>query len=53
MLNKIPDLLEYVSQFMTLNVGDIFLMGTPSGVGPVYLCNFEVNLGDKIEGVMS
>jgi len=36
MIHKIPDILEYVSQFMTLNVGDIFLMGTPSGVGPVF-----------------
>jgi 2-keto-4-pentenoate hydratase/2-oxohepta-3-ene-1,7-dioic acid hydratase in catechol pathway len=38
-----------VSQFMTLNVGDIFLMGTPSGVGPVFYliwgCLWRFNRG--------
>ena len=35
MIFKIPDILEYTSGYMSLNEGDIFLMGTPSGVGPV------------------
>jgi 2-keto-4-pentenoate hydratase/2-oxohepta-3-ene-1,7-dioic acid hydratase in catechol pathway len=40
---KIDDIIEYVSKFMTLNEGDLILMGTPNGIGPV-------NVGDKIEG---
>jgi 2-keto-4-pentenoate hydratase/2-oxohepta-3-ene-1,7-dioic acid hydratase in catechol pathway len=33
MLFSIPDLLAYVSNVMTLEVGDIVATGTPSGVG--------------------
>ena len=32
---KIDDMIEYVSQFMTLNPGDLLLTGTPDGVGPI------------------
>ncbi len=31
MLFKVPFLIEYFSSFMTLNVGDVFLTGTPHG----------------------
>jgi 2-keto-4-pentenoate hydratase/2-oxohepta-3-ene-1,7-dioic acid hydratase in catechol pathway len=46
---KIPFLISYISQFMTLLPGDIISTGTPSGVGlglnpPVYLKD-----GDEIE----
>ena len=46
---KIPFLVSYISQFMTLLPGDIISTGTPAGVGlgmkpPVYL-----NPGDKVE----
>jgi 2-keto-4-pentenoate hydratase/2-oxohepta-3-ene-1,7-dioic acid hydratase in catechol pathway len=46
---KIPFLVSYISQFMTLLPGDIISTGTPSGVGlglnpPVYL-----EAGDEIE----
>ncbi len=47
---KIPFLVSYLSQFMTLLPGDIISTGTPAGVGlgqkpqPVYL-----NPGDVIE----
>jgi 2-keto-4-pentenoate hydratase/2-oxohepta-3-ene-1,7-dioic acid hydratase in catechol pathway len=46
---KIPFLISYISQFMTLLPGDIISTGTPSGVGlglnpPVYL-----KAGDEIE----
>jgi len=29
------DMLEFVSRYMTLEPGDIFMTGTPSGIGPV------------------
>lgn len=48
MIFSIPELVSYISQFMSLQIGDIILTGTPSGVGmgsypPEYL-----NLGDKV-----
>lgn len=36
MIFQIPALIEHVSSIMTLEVGDIILTGTPSGVGPVH-----------------
>jgi len=35
MLWKIDELVEYVSQFFTLKIGDIIFTGTPAGVGRV------------------
>ena len=35
MIFKIPELLEYISTFFTLEPGDIVATGTPSGIGPV------------------
>lgn len=35
MMAQIPELIEYISSVMTLEVGDIILTGTPEGVGPV------------------
>jgi 2-keto-4-pentenoate hydratase/2-oxohepta-3-ene-1,7-dioic acid hydratase in catechol pathway len=35
LLFKIPELIEYISQFFTLESGDIIATGTPSGVGPI------------------
>jgi len=32
---KIPQLLSYISNVMTLEPGDLVLTGTPEGVGPV------------------
>ncbi len=43
MLTKIPDLISYISQYFTLEEGDLILTGTPAGVGPV-------KHGDVIEG---
>ncbi|MCW5706886.1 fumarylacetoacetate hydrolase family protein [Shinella sp.] len=42
MIFKVPELVSYVSQFMTLSPGDVISTGTPPGVGlgqrpPVYL----------------
>jgi len=35
LLFKIPDLVEYISTFFTLEPGDIVATGTPSGIGPI------------------
>lgn len=35
MLWKIDEIIEYVSQYFTLKIGDIIFTGTPAGVGPV------------------
>jgi acylpyruvate hydrolase len=35
MLFKIPELLAYASNIFTLEPGDLFFTGTPSGVGPI------------------
>ncbi len=35
LLFKIPELLEYISTFFTLEPGDIIATGTPSGIGPI------------------
>lgn len=46
MIFKIPQILSYVSQYFTLEAGDLILTGTPEGVGPV-------KPGDVIEAGMS
>ena len=40
---SIDTIISYVSQFMTLKIGDILFTGTPAGVGPV-------NIGDTLKG---
>ena len=35
MIFKIPEIIEYVSRFLTLDKGDIVATGTPSGIGPI------------------
>lgn len=35
MLNKILPLISYISQFFTLEPGDVVMTGTPAGVGPI------------------
>ena len=42
MIFKIPEILAYLSKFITLAPGDIIATGTPSGVGPI-------QPGDNIE----
>lgn len=49
LIHKIPFLISYLSQFMTLLPGDVISTGTPAGVGlgmnpPIYLVD-----GDEIE----
>lgn len=35
MLWKIDELIEYISKYFTLKIGDVIFTGTPAGVGPV------------------
>jgi len=42
---KIPDMISYVSRYMTLHEGDLFLTGTPDGIGSV------IN-GDQLEATL-
>ncbi len=39
-------IIAYVSQFISLKVGDLIYTGTPEGVG-------QVNIGDKLEGFLN
>jgi 5-oxopent-3-ene-1,2,5-tricarboxylate decarboxylase/2-hydroxyhepta-2,4-diene-1,7-dioate isomerase len=41
MIADIPELIEYLSAFMTLSAGDVILTGTPDGV-------VNVNVGDEV-----
>jgi 2-keto-4-pentenoate hydratase/2-oxohepta-3-ene-1,7-dioic acid hydratase in catechol pathway len=43
MIFSIDRIIEHVSQFITLKMGDIIFTGTPAGVGPV-------KIGDRLEG---
>ena len=45
MIFSVNRIIEYVSRFFTLNIGDLVYTGTPSGVGPV-------NVYDKLEGFL-
>jgi len=47
MLWKIDEIIEYVSKYFTLKIGDIIFTGTPSGVGKVIAND---NLKGYIEG---
>lgn len=46
MIFTIDQLIAYVSQFMTLKIGDLLFTGTPAGVGPV-------QIGDRLEGMLN
>ncbi|GAA0440385.1 fumarylacetoacetate hydrolase family protein [Lentibacillus halophilus] len=41
MILGVPELIEYLSSFMTLNTGDIILTGTPKG-------SVDTNVGDEV-----
>jgi len=43
MIFEIDKLIAYVSQFMTLKIGDLIFTGTPEGVGPI-------QIGDVLKG---
>ncbi len=42
MIFKVDEIIEYVSKFFTLKIGDLIYTGTPAGVG-------SVNIGDHFE----
>ena len=46
MIFSIDQIIAYVSQFMTLKIGDLIFTGTPAGVGPV-------QIGDTLEGFLN
>lgn len=35
MIKKPPEIVSYISGYMTLDIGDVIASGTPSGVGPI------------------
>ncbi len=42
------DIISYVSQYMTIKIGDLFFTGTPAGVGEAEIGDrFEAYIGDK------
>jgi acylpyruvate hydrolase len=43
LLYQFDTIIEYVSKFVTIKMGDLIFTGTPQGVGPV-------SIGDKLEG---
>jgi acylpyruvate hydrolase len=45
MIFNIDRIIEYASQFFTLNIGDLIFTGTPSGVGPL-------SIDDLLEGYL-
>ncbi len=45
MIFKVDEIIEYVSRFFTLKIGDIIFTGTPVGVG-------KVSVGNHLEGYL-
>ncbi len=45
MIFNVNDIIEYISKFVTLRIGDLIFTGTPVGVG-------KVNIGDRLQGFM-
>ena len=43
MIFNFDKIIAYISQFVTLKIGDLIYTGTPAGVGPV-------KIGDKLSG---
>lgn len=50
MIWKVPEMIAYLSQFFTLEAGDIIMSGTPAGVGPVVRGDV---MDAKIDGIGS
>jgi len=49
MIFPIDRIISYVSQFVTLKIGDLIYTGTPAGVGPIEIGDtLEAFIGDKL-----
>lgn len=49
MLFSIDRIISYVSQYVTLKIGDLIYTGTPAGVGPIEIGDkLEAYIGDKL-----
>jgi acylpyruvate hydrolase len=46
MIFSVDKIIEHVSQFVTLKIGDLIYTGTPAGVG-------KVNIGDQLQGFLN
>jgi 2-keto-4-pentenoate hydratase/2-oxohepta-3-ene-1,7-dioic acid hydratase in catechol pathway len=49
MLFSVADLIHYISQYITLEPGDLIATGTPAGVGAFRTPPLWLKPGDKIE----
>lgn len=50
MIFKIPSLISFISQYFTLETGDLILTGTPEGVGPVKSGDvIEIGISDLLK----
>ncbi len=45
MIFSIDEIIEHISKYFTLKIGDLIYTGTPAGVGPV-------SVGDRLEGYL-
>lgn len=52
MIFSVDKIIAYVSQFITLNIGDLIFTGTPSGVGAVHV-NDELTANLEGKGVLA
>ena len=49
MIFSIDKIIAYVSQFVTLKIGDLIYTGTPAGVGPIEIGDtLQAYIGDKL-----
>jgi acylpyruvate hydrolase len=49
MIFSVDTIIEYISKFVTLKIGDLIYTGTPAGVGPVTINDhLEGFIGDKL-----
>lgn len=46
MIYNVDQILEFVSNYITINIGDLIFTGTPAGVGPI-------TVYDKLEGYLA
>ena len=45
MINSFDKIVAYISNFFSINIGDLIFTGTPAGVGEVVVC-------DELEGFL-